>query len=254
MNAPSVAENVLGKAKHHHENQQLNVCVFREELGYAPGGYADRLAKIPIPDDTIIDGIDSNKIEFLKTVKTSQKQVDREMRKLHAEVNWNHQCPTELQIKCMITRDARDFRILVREWRNRVTDAMNTELNDILVKDRLCPKTYWNSICEELASIKEMNKKVGIIADPGKHMLFIVGKGSEVDKVYEEVDCICSKKDNRGFLPHFVVIRRFEMAVIVKTKFLEQLRTRFNGLSVEVTMIKLSALDPLPMLTKQYRA
>ena len=67
----SVAENVLGKAKHRHENQQLSVCVFRDELGYAPGGYTNRLAKIPIPDDMIIHGIDSSKIEFLKTVKTS---------------------------------------------------------------------------------------------------------------------------------------------------------------------------------------
>ena len=240
----------MGKEKHYHENQQLDVCVFREELGYAPGGYANKLAKIPIPDDMIIHGIDSNKLEFLKTIKTARKHIDREMRKIHAEVNWNHQCPTELRVKCTIAGDEKDFRILVRDWKNSVLAAMNIELNDIHVKDRLCSKTYWDSICEKLVSVKENNSKIAIIADPGDNMLFIVGKGNEVDKVYEEVDCICSKKDNRGFMPHFLVIPKFQMAVIVKTKLLEQLRTRYNGLSVEVDNDKIVCTGPASFVGK----
>ena len=193
----------------------------------------------------IIHGIDSSKIEFLKTVKTSQKHVDEVMRKLYAEVNWNHQCPTELQVKCTITGDAKDFRILVRDWRNSVIAAMNTELNAIHVRDRSCPKTYWDSVCEELVSIKENNSKIAIIVDHEKNMLFIVGKGNEVDKVYEEVDCICSKKeDNRGILGHFVEIPKFQMAVIMKTKFLEQLRTRYGELKVEVNGDRIICTGP----------
>ena len=115
----------------------------------------------------------------------------------------------------------------------------------IHVRDRLCPKTCCDSICEELVSIKENNSKIAIIADHEKNMLFIVGKGNEVDKVYEEVDCICSKKeDNRGILAHFVEIPKFQMAVIMKTEFLEQLRTKFEGLKVEVNNDRIICTGP----------
>ena len=209
--------------KHKHEGQELNLRIFRETLGIIPMDHDCRRPHLLFPTDTYISDLDINKIQFLKTIPTTVKNLD-------AKIDWEHDLETELHVWCTLRKDDPEA---ARDWEENLKQSINFLFHSVEVKKRKCLAETWKDIYDEVQKFKSTNKTTAIIERAGESSIYIVGRAEALHSVYDEIDEICREIEERfQHITETVELTDLEKIVIDKANLKDRLEKLYVKIKI----------------------
>ena len=210
----------MSKPRHQHEGQELKLRIFRETLGIIPRDHDSRRPHQLFPTDTFISDLDINKIQFLKTIPNTVKNLD-------ARIDWEHEVEGELHVWCTLRKDDQEA---ARDWEVNLKQSIEFVFSSVEVKERKCLAEMWKDIYAKVQKFKRSNRTTAIIERAGESSIYIVGRAEALYSVYDQIDEMCRKIEERfQHITETIELTDLERAVVENAK----LRDRLEKLHVK---------------------
>ena len=179
-----------------------------------------------IPEDTYISDLDPDKIHFLKTIPNVVK-------KLNAEIDWEHSSETELRILCTLTKGDKDA---TKDWEDSVKQSISFLFSTITVERRECLKNTWQSVCTKVQKIRKANQTVAVIEKGSEFTLSVVGRAEAVKKIHHQIDSLCKEIEENGeCIKYSVKMNDLEKSLLHKVNFTQKLEMKYPKVKVTLT-------------------
>ena len=221
----AVAKNILQRDNHHFDGHDLNVRVYRQELGLLPVNYDTSQPCVHIPSGVVLTDIDPHKVFFLNTIPNV-------LGKLHAEIDWESSSETELHVSYTLSENAKE---IAKDWVNNVKESIQFLLSAVNVRKRQCLPKSWTNVRQEINKIRQQNRTVVIVENDCEFVVYLVGRSETMREVYNLVDKICNEIEQKlDYIKDTIELKTFEKTLFQKIGMAVKLHTIFPKVALNL--------------------
>ena len=178
-----------------------------------------KLPLVKIPKHTILTDLDPVIVSYFKLIPDAKRLLETILGKLHAQVKWNHDSDSELNIQCIINKTDINARSQAKDWHRRVKEAVNYLVSSILVRKRECIKKSWKEVVRQVGKLDTL-PQVAIIEREEEPAFYVVGSAKFVNKFHHQIDKICSETEQSlESIEDIIKLTAQEILILRKVQF-----------------------------------
>ena len=202
-----MAKTILRRDNHHFDGHDLNVRIYRQELGLIPENYDTSQPSVHIPSGVVLTDIDPHKMFFLNAIPNV-------LGKLHAKIDWESSSDTELHVLCTLSDYEKEA---AKDWVNNVKESIQFLFSTIKVRKRQCLPKSWPKVRQKISKIRQQNRTVAIVERDCEFVVYVVGRAETMKKVYNQVDKMFNEiEQSLEYMKDSIDLKTFEKTLFQK--------------------------------------